>query len=116
MEILSSRETLLKGVCYKIGNGVTIRPWSDLWVPGTINHALKTKEGVDGSTVTYVAHLRSPNGDGWNMEMLHRLCDAATVDLIKKINWPTEAVHDKLLWKGSSGRSFSVKECYNLAH
>lgn len=115
-DILSSQKALLKGICYKIGNGVTIRPWSDPWVPGTLNYVPRTKERVDESTITCVVQLRSIEGVGWNMDFLNRFCDAKTMDLIKKIKWSIGVTHDKLLWKGSTGKSFSMRECYEMAH
>lgn len=47
--ILSSRESLLKGTCYRLGNGLTVRTWEDPWVPTLPGHVPSCKDGIDGS-------------------------------------------------------------------
>lgn len=47
--ILSSRKFLLKGACYKIGNGLKVNPWKDPWLPELEGKIPKLNEGLDAS-------------------------------------------------------------------
>lgn len=39
-------KVLLKRVCFKLVDGFSINPWSDLWVPNLSNGIVKAKDGV----------------------------------------------------------------------
>lgn len=47
--IVSSRESLLKGTCYRLGNGLSVCTWDDPWVPTLPRHVPRCKAGIDGS-------------------------------------------------------------------
>lgn len=66
--------------------------------------------------INCVAQLLSIDGHGWNMELLTQICEIDSVELIKKLEWPTEVAQDKLLWRGSTSRGFFVRDCYEVAH
>ena len=46
--IISSREALAQGTCYKLGDGLVVNPWRDPWIPCLPNHIPKFKEGING--------------------------------------------------------------------
>lgn len=56
--ILCSRNALLKGACYKIGNGFSINPWEDPWIPWIDGFTPKPKKGIDVKSWSRVADLR----------------------------------------------------------
>lgn len=101
------KTALLKGSCFSLGNGLTIDPWHDPWVPGLQDHVPKLKDGEDSGFFSCVASLRSDDGSEWNVPLLQRL--------ILRINWLPNRNDNKLLWKGTSGRGVSVRECYEIA-
>lgn len=57
--IISSKDVILAGTCFKIGNRISINPWSDPWVPGVPGYVPRLKERVNGSWINCVAQLRS---------------------------------------------------------
>ena len=41
--IISSREALVQGACFKLGDGLTVNPWRDPWIPWLPKHILITE-------------------------------------------------------------------------
>lgn len=72
--ILSSRKFLMKGACYKIGNGLKVNPWNDQWLPELEGKISKLKEGVDARWWSKVRDLRMEDNSGWNLDLIKDLC------------------------------------------
>lgn len=83
--IISSRHSLKKRVCYKIGNGLTINPWTDPWVESLPNRIPIIKEWADTSQWCKLIDLRLEDGSDWNEVVLRHLCNTAIVEAILKI-------------------------------
>lgn len=54
--ICSIKSTLIKGACYKLRNGISVKPLSDPWFSG---HVPKLKDGVNGDVWSCVVDLRT---------------------------------------------------------
>ena len=93
--ILSAKKALLKGACFKIGNGLAINPWTEPWIPWIEGFIPNTKEGIDCKVWSRVADLRLPDGSDWNVDLLATICDPDIVEAIKKMDWPQTHCYDK---------------------
>ena len=113
--IYNSREAILQGACFRIGNGQSINPRKDPWVPWISGFVPKLKAGVDGSPWRCVADLKL-HGPRWNMDLIHNICEPESAMTISKLEWHHFNYQDSLLWTGNHSRKFSVKECYLTAN
>ena len=83
-----ARDNLKKGICFNLGDGHTIKHWSDLWIPWIEGKVPALKLGQDACDVKKVMDLKSSEYSDWNMEFLENLCDPETCAAIKKVKWP----------------------------
>lgn len=63
-----------------------------------------------------VTQLRLDDDSDWNLDLLNRICDWEIVEKICRVVWQDNVFQDHLLWRGVAGRSFTVRECYEVAH
>ena len=71
-----------------MGDGRTIKPWRDPWIPWIEGKVPALKPDQDACDVRKVMDLKSPEFSDWNMELLENLCDPNTCAAIKKVKWP----------------------------
>ncbi|XP_042964528.1 uncharacterized protein LOC122298726 [Carya illinoinensis] len=115
--LLTTRPLLKKGTCFKITNGLSVKVWSDPWIP--------TLEGfkpfpldhtIDHSNNMKVSELISQSNDSWNIPILVSLFQQDSINEILKIPLPlSNQSSDKLVWTPTQNGIFSVKTAYHLA-
>lgn len=99
--ILSSKEVVRAGACFKVGNGATIDPWEDPWVPWTLGNVIKLKKMSDGNDIWCVVDFINAENKEWKDDVNKLVCEIDMVEMIKRINLPRTTTFDKLLWTGS---------------
>ena len=96
-DIISARKALLKGFCFKFGDGLSIKPWCDLWVPGMPNGVPGLKDRVRMDSWLIVSDFRDKERNGWNISRLREFYEKRVVIEIQKLVWPPFPYQDKLL-------------------
>ncbi|KAG2725587.1 hypothetical protein I3760_01G072600 [Carya illinoinensis] len=97
--LLTTRPLLKKGTCFKITNGLSVKVWSDPWIP--------TLEGfkpfpldhtIDHSNNMKVSELISQSNGSWNIPILVSLFQQDSINEILKIPLPlSNQSSDKLV-------------------
>lgn len=100
--------------CYKIGNGCTVDPWKDPWVPDIVGITPKIKDGAEESQAWRVADLLNPLSLIWDESKLHQLFYQEALEAIRRVKVHGADREDKLFWTRTSNGAFSVKSCYSL--
>lgn len=62
--ILSYRNFLFNGSCFKVGNGLNVNPWKDPWLVNFPSKVLVIKDGMDTKRWSRVIDLRKNDGSG----------------------------------------------------
>lgn len=83
---MSSREAILARACLKLGDGLRINPWTDLWVPWIENGVPQLRQGVNATKWSCIAALRNGFEGGWNLDLLEQLCEPFSVEQILKVD------------------------------
>lgn len=68
--IISSKQFLLSGACYKIGNGLKVNPWKEPWLLDLTGRVLRLKKGVEAGRWTKVVDLRKNDGSSWDSRLI----------------------------------------------
>lgn len=120
-----SSSNLWQGICdvwedvrdstiWRIGNGLSIRFWSDRWVPG--HDQLSLHACISLSNVECERKLIdfiTPSGD-WNYELFVNFLPPLTVDVIRGLIPPCHSsIDDYPAWKHTYNGSFSVRSAYH---
>ena len=84
--ICSTRTTVTKGACYKLGNGQLVNPWRDPWIPWIPGHVPKLQDGVNGDFWNCVAYIKTTDGLEWNSDLLHQICEPDSCQAILKLS------------------------------
>ncbi|XP_060669154.1 uncharacterized protein LOC132800155 [Ziziphus jujuba] len=72
--ILSTRQILSKGLCFRVGKGNNVDIWEDPWVPYSPNFRPTPNPNLQVAPCLMVESLLSPSG-GWNIPLLNQLFD-----------------------------------------
>ncbi|KAF7804220.1 putative ribonuclease H protein At1g65750 family [Senna tora] len=113
--ICGNWRTILDGSEWRIGNGKTIKFWTDKWIPGCeslINHVRVSLSDfeLDKSVDQYI----TASGD-WCWSSFEYLIPDNICMKIASIMPPNDrSKEDMLAWKGNEDGKFSVKSMYNM--
>ena len=110
--MMGIKHLIIKAACLLVGNGDSIRTWSDLWIPDlpSITPTPKVDANLDFALV--VSQLFTPNRSSWDISKLRLLFEEHVVDLIQKILIPSCHMEDSWSWIATNFELFSVKSAY----
>ncbi|XP_042499782.1 uncharacterized mitochondrial protein AtMg00310-like [Macadamia integrifolia] len=110
--ICLSRDILLQGAFHIIGDGQSINPWSDYWIP---NHPpLVAPFPIHYSAPTKVLHLTNPVDRTWRRELILQWWPPDIATAILSIFIPIFPLADKIVWCLNSSGKFFVVSAYHL--
>ncbi|EPS73861.1 hypothetical protein M569_00896, partial [Genlisea aurea] len=111
--IHSSREVLLGGLRWRIGNGLSVDAWKDPWIPNTF--AFKpTSAAPQGVGSILVKDFILSNHSGWNHTRLRQIFSPLDVKHILSIPLAKNSCPDRLIWHYTRHGEYSVKTGYQL--
>lgn len=108
--ILSSKQCMFNGSCFKIGNGWSINPSHDPWIPWL---ASKWTDVQRAGAVRRVAEFLNPLPFEWNEGKLRETFESGMVDSILNLDLPTISRDDCLIWSRNSNGKFSIQSCHS---
>lgn len=109
--ILNTRNTLSRGLCFKVGRGNNINFWEDPWVPNLMGFKPIPKNEIVRQSHGMVHSLLGRNGE-WKSTKLNELFNNESVKRICEIFWVNMEKDDILVWLGNRNGAFSVKSFY----
>ncbi|PNX78963.1 ribonuclease H, partial [Trifolium pratense] len=111
--IWKSRQVLMNGCRWSIGNGANIKVMSDPW--------LREKDGIwvqspqtQGAYNIRVNDLMLPHMKRWDKDKIEAIFPLEVANCILDIPLLDEIVEDKLIWADSLHGLYSVKSGYNM--
>ncbi|KAL5549993.1 hypothetical protein UlMin_000169 [Ulmus minor] len=112
--ILHSVNLLKEGACYVVGDGCSIDPWKDPWVPVAENFRPNLISEPDASNVRVKDFFLSQGC--WDLHKLSLNYTHNDVRLIADIVLPNRPKPDSWVWLPASNGKFSTKSAYHLAN
>ncbi|KAL0011518.1 hypothetical protein SO802_006626 [Lithocarpus litseifolius] len=64
--LMSIRHLVAKAACFQVGNGASIRIWSDPWIPNLLGFIPSPKEGSNSDLALVVLQLLTPEQRKWD--------------------------------------------------
>ncbi|KAA3486789.1 reverse transcriptase [Gossypium australe] len=110
--IWAARDSLEKGLIWRVGTGVKILVTEDAWIPNYVN--IKLMSRVDNLQFNKVADLIDRNSREWDRVLIVNTFPADVADLILQIPLSLEPHEDFPAWRGESSGVFSVRSSYKL--
>ncbi|KAF8390857.1 hypothetical protein HHK36_023156 [Tetracentron sinense] len=112
--VTKGRELLKRGLRWVLGNGRTVKFWTDVWIGNaplsTVALGLIMAEDMEKFVVEYV----NEHGE-WNWDVIGALLPTATQLHIHAVRvFPSLALEDRLVWCGSNSGSFTTSSAYKL--
>ncbi|XP_062013973.1 uncharacterized protein LOC133730390 [Rosa rugosa] len=111
--IFASRELLKTGSYWQIGTGVSVRVWSDVWIPGFPNLVPNTDSPLFDENMTVSELLCAPGR--WDEEKVLAVFTIEVADAVLTIPLTRRLVHDRIVWRLEKKGEFSVKTAYRHA-
>lgn len=111
--IWETQEIMRRGIHWRIGDGKTVRVWSDPWLPCNENAFIQT-EPLPFSTDITVNSLRDSNVHGWDRDILNDIFNKRDRNLILSVPLSNRDTVDSLFWRGEENGNYSVRSCYKM--
>ncbi|KAM3255382.1 hypothetical protein ACQJBY_048596 [Aegilops geniculata] len=112
LSILKGIQLLKKGIIWRVGNGKTIKIWTDPWIPrGTTRRPITPK---GSQLVEKVADLINPITNQWDIQLVNQTFWAEDASLILRIPIQEDTC-DFIAWHYDKRGAFSVKSAYKVA-
>jgi hypothetical protein len=110
---MAAKDLLSSGIIWRVGDGKSINVWGDNWLPnfGSLNFQPELTLPRDAK----VSDLIDVSVRGWNCGLIDNCFPAYVANIIKNIPLCPLFPPDKIIWNGTSSRSFSVKNAYHMA-
>jgi hypothetical protein len=110
--VCQARKVLEDGLLWRVGNGESIKIWSDKWLSSSFSHKVHTPiRGLDGNA--RVSDIIDSGTGWWNISLIRSIFDPGEADLICGIPLSPLRNLDKLIWQGTSHGFFIVKSAYH---
>nr|XP_023877746.1 uncharacterized protein LOC111990191 [Quercus suber] len=111
--ILKGREVLERGARWRVGNGESIKIWSDPWLP-SLEHLRILSPVLDGLQEATVDCLINPTPRSWDRAALLGYFAPVETELILKIPLSPTVVQDKLIWPHVPNGVYTVRSGYRF--
>ena len=82
------RHLVAKAACFQVGNGASIRIWSDPWIPNLLDFIPFPKEGANSDLALVVSQLLTLEQRNWDMAKLNYFFEEPVVEQILNIPIP----------------------------
>ncbi|KAL0320134.1 UNVERIFIED_CONTAM: hypothetical protein Sradi_5274900 [Sesamum radiatum] len=109
--IVSAQDLLSAGLRWQVGNGHTVRIWTDKWVPRPWTFKVLTAPNTLERDAT-VSELLTEEGD-WNDELLNSIFQPEDVGATSGVS-TCKGTPDLLRWRYEPHGRYSVKSAYHL--
>ena len=114
--ILKQRELLDKGLRWKLGNGTSIRFWTDRWMSEKIIMEWLQINNTHVHDLNFRVSECFTTNKEWDLTRLKMLVPDHIVERIVAIPIPFHDIEDEICWAIESNGKFSVKSATWLAH
>ena len=108
------KHLIAKVACLLVGNGDSIRSWSDPWILDLPDLTPTPKVDANLDIALVVSQLISLDQSNQDISKLRLLFEKHVIDLIQKILIPNYPIEDSWSWTATNFRIFSVKSAYQL--
>jgi hypothetical protein len=111
--IWQARELLSQGLIWRVGDGKSIKILEDRWLP--TSHTFKVQScpsSMDSNAL--VASLIDPLTRNWNSNLINEVFQHEEDIVISNIPFCPLQPPDRLIWRGTTNRVFSVCSVYHL--
>lgn len=112
--LFKSLELLKEGLCWRMGNGQSIKIWEDKWIPNPVSCAIQLPVHVLPPNAL-VSSLIDAETNWWNFLLLHNIFSLAEASQIASMVVSPQGNPDKLVWIDHSNGLFSAKSAYHMA-
>lgn len=110
--IWATGAVLIRGWCWRIGNGEKVLINDDAWLPGNVH--FKLFYPIPHLQNSYVSQLIDHSSREWKTEVINGTFHTADAKRILSIPLAWTPVNDALAWGGEGYGVFSVRSAYKL--
>ncbi|XP_042958157.1 uncharacterized protein LOC122293732 [Carya illinoinensis] len=111
--ITVARPFLAEGLLWKIGNGNSVRVWSDCWLLTPTSFKVQSPLKILSSGVT-VNSLIDQDTYSWNLALIQDVFIPEEAAVISKLHISPCTSSDRLTWRCTTNGMFTVKSAYHL--
>ena len=111
--IMSAQDVVNKGMRWRVGDGHSIKIWSEKWLPSpSLDKVASPKNLIeaDAKVCELIDHERKE----WNVPLVRQIFWPHEADMVLGIPLSTSLPPDKLVWACTAKGKFTVRSAYHL--
>jgi hypothetical protein len=112
--LFNSRELLVQGMIWRVGDGKSIQVWGDRWLPNQTSYAVQSIQNIISPNAK-VADLIDGELKGWNLSLIKEIFDEDEAKAICQIPLSPGLPKDRLICMGTKNGDFTVRSAYHLS-
>ena len=112
--ILSGRDIIREGTCLIVGDGSSVDPWKDPWVPNIPNfkpHFISDQNSTNARVKDFILQPGL-----WDVAKLRTHFSPTDPELISRIIIPIRPKPDRLIWTPMANGRFTMRSAYLSAN
>lgn len=113
LSLVSSIPLVKEGLYWSIGNGYHTNIWGDKWISRPTSFKVQAPMQVLKKDA-YVRELMDSNSTAWNINLINQIFNQEETSLIHSTPISHFGLNDKIIWKLTKNRQFSIKSYYYL--
>ena len=110
---MKGRDVLKEGMRWRVGDGNSIRVWTDPWLPSDFLLFVSSPVAQDFEE-DKVVNLIDPVSKQWYTATIQSIFSPRDIELIQSIPLRSFPMNDKLVWPHTPSRMYTVKSGYRF--
>ena len=111
--IYNAKNLLTKGLLWRVGDGTSIKIWTDRWLPTVGSHKVESPVNVL-STDARVCDLLDTNTNWWKTDLVSSIFGVGEAEAICSIPVCPRTRQDKLVWMGTKHGEYTIRSAYHM--
>jgi hypothetical protein len=111
--IYNAKPLLFEGLVWRVGDGSSIKIWTDRWLPTMGSHKVQSPVQILSADAT-VSELLDTDTNWWKTDLIFSIFGVDEAEAICSMPVCPRTTKDKLVWVGTKHGDYTVRSAYHM--